>query len=153
MDPRPKTKGLGFRPRVHCFCYLFFCSGLGWSPIRWDLVRAARLPKWSAANAAVLAWYPKKYYGAQGPVIRKTHKSMGLSKMREHVNVDVTYNPGQKLLGRLRASLHFTPNSIILTIGWTIRERACSLLLWPPLPHIQCWKKSHHFVWCKIQHW
>ena len=30
---------------------------------------------------------------------------------------DQTYNPGQKLLGRLRASLHFTTNSIILTIG------------------------------------
>ena len=30
---------------------------------------------------------------------------------------EATYNPGQKLLERLRALLHFTPNSIILTIG------------------------------------
>ena len=60
------------------------------------------------------------------------------SSDRQHWNSLVTalcatYNPGQKLLRRLRALLHFTPNSIILTIGCTIWERACSCTP-PPLP-------------------
>ena len=50
------------------------------------------------------------------------------------------YDPGQKLLGRLCASLHFTLNSIILTIGWTIWERACSC--GPPPPYSMLEEKS-----------
>ena len=55
-------------------------------------------------------------------------------------------NRGQKLLGRLRASALFTPNSIFLTIGEVLGKYHALVTL---LPHIQCWsfscKKSHHF--------
>ena len=57
-----------------------------------------------------------------------------------------TYNLGQKLLGKLRASLHFAPYSIVRAISCTIWELTCVA----PLPHIQCWgssyKRSHHFL-------
>ena len=45
MDPRPKTKGLQLYPLgsiVSVICS--FVKPQGWSPIRWDLVGAARLP-------------------------------------------------------------------------------------------------------------
>ena len=38
-------------------------------------------------------------------------------KIRYQVESVLTFNPGQGLLGRLRASLHFKPNYIILIIG------------------------------------
>ena len=52
-----------------------------------------------------------------------------------------SYNPGQKLLGRLCTSRHFTPNSIILTIGCTIWERACSCASPPPYSIFNFWWK------------
>ena len=42
------------------------------------------------------------------------------------------YNRGQKLLGKLRPSLHFAPNSIVRTISCTIWEMSCSCAP-PPL--------------------
>ena len=46
------------------------------------------------------------------------------SKLSPRTFYCTDYNPGQKLLGKLRASLHFTPNSIILTIGCTLWEHS-----------------------------
>ena len=57
-----------------------------------------------------------------------------------------SYNPGQKLLERLRASLHIAPNSISLTIGCTIWERACSC--GPPSPYSMLEEKS---PFCLVQ--
>ena len=43
-----------------------------------------------------------------------------------------TYNPGQKLLGRLRASLHFVPNSICS--NYWVYYLGNTMLFWAPLP-------------------
>ena len=60
-----------------------------------------------------------------------------------------SYNRGQKLLGKLRPSLHFAPNSLFELLPVLFGK--CHALVPPPPPHIQCWDCSWGFS-CKISH-
>ena len=64
------------------------------------------------------------------------------------------YNRGQKLW-RLCASLHFTPNSISLTIGCTILEipSSCAPPPPPPISSYSMLEETSPLLLWKIQHW